>query len=263
MLPGCDAYGQGHELEWRDKTGVIEIDNNLFHAVVNKVSLGLAALSDQPGGARANDAVAFYPQLYIGGVEVKPNTEVPRLLEYDPVNENYHNNTLEWDYGVCLRRLRIIEGRLLGSWVFSFNPGKDVTIRYNQSGQFRLKLGRYALDNDTEFIPAKAFMADESGIPRRYPFIVSDSATFYPDANPESTSVDGWARRDTAGTWVEVHDGAGTLSVDSSNSYNFDVETTSTANQFGIISRLLFFFNTSGIGSGKSRNRRHVEPVRV
>ena len=33
-LPMVDAYGQKHELEWRDKNGVIESGNNIFHSVV-------------------------------------------------------------------------------------------------------------------------------------------------------------------------------------------------------------------------------------
>jgi len=127
-MPMVDAYGQAHELTWRDNNGVIENGNNIFHGVIDKGVVRLIALSDQPDGAKKDDEVNFHPQLFIGGVEVLPLLAVPRLLETDPINGNYHNNVLEWDYGVCRRRVRLIEGRFLGSWVFLTNPKGEVAI---------------------------------------------------------------------------------------------------------------------------------------
>jgi len=36
-LPMVDAYGQKHELAWRDNHGLIENGNNLFHAVIDRL----------------------------------------------------------------------------------------------------------------------------------------------------------------------------------------------------------------------------------
>ena len=79
----------------------------------------MLVLSDQPDGAKKDDEVNFHVRnCIINGVESLTLSDAPTLLDIDPMNENYPNNTLEWDYGICLRRVRLIEGRLLGSWVF-------------------------------------------------------------------------------------------------------------------------------------------------
>jgi len=130
----------------------------------------------------AKDEEIFFssPTLYRGS-EVNPLSPFPRLLETDPLNGNYHNNVLEWDYGVCLRRIRIIEGRFLGAWVFLTSPRAAVRIKYNQTGNYRLRLGQFAVAPDEEYIPTGYFEDPLFG----YPLTISDTATFYPDADPE------------------------------------------------------------------------------
>jgi hypothetical protein len=249
-LPGCDAYGQGCELEWRQKNGVIESGNNLFHSVVNGGKFEITALSEQPVGIKTNDSLVCFPQLFIGGVKVQVKTDVPRLLETDPVNENYHYNTLEWDYGVCLRRVRLIEGRLLGSWVFSNDPEADVTIRYNQSGAFRLKLGKFSVDTDTEVVPAAVFRNLTDYFPpdrNHYPFTVTDSQTFYPG----SSAVDGEAyvnQKDES--WASLKAEYGTGKTDTgTTSYALEFQSTSTSNQWSTLQRGIYLFDTSALGS--------------
>lgn len=239
-LPMVDAYGQAHELEWRDKYGVIENGNNLFHAVIKENGIRLVALSDQPCGLKKDTEAAFYPQLFIGGSEVKPLSASPRLLETDPFNNNYHNNVLEWDYGICKRRVRLVEGRFLGSWVFLHNPGKDVLIKYNRAGGIRLRLS-HALNAGEEFLPREYFQAG------RYPVIVADSAVFYPDAHPETSTVDGrvWHSQ-TNVTWASLIGAAGTNASDADAEVSCMYFKSGTeSGKYNILLRSIFLFNVS------------------
>jgi hypothetical protein len=243
-LPGCDAYGQTHELAWSDKNDTVENGNNIFHAAISKGTVHLLALSDQPTGARNSDEVAFHPQLFIDEAEILPLSDLPRLLEADPANENYHNNVLEWNYGVCLRRIRVIEGNFLGSWVFVASPKGDVLIKYNQSGKIKLRL-QYAKDDDTEFIPKSFF-----DTARSYPVTISDSLTFYPDANPETSSVDGFITRGaTQELWSAIIAGAGTNAYPSnpSGGPGASIGGGTTANYWVYNSRTILLFDTSAI----------------
>jgi hypothetical protein len=242
-LPMVDAYGQSHELTWQDRKGKIVCGNNIFHAIISGLDTRLVALNDQPGSIRKNGEVFFHPQLFIGESEVRPLSLSPSLLETDPVNENYHNNVLEWDYGICKRRLRLIEGRFLGSWVFVAHPHADVRIRYNQSGDFSLRLGQFAVSPDEEFIPAACFANPVAG----YPVIISDTATFYPDADTETNSCDGLVRRTGSNlTWPDIRDGAGTSSFDTQASANLYLQAGASSG-WALLHRLLFFFYLAGL----------------
>jgi hypothetical protein len=245
--PMVDAYGQTHELAWRDNRGVIESGNNIFHAAITGLDTRLVALSNQPGGMQKNEEILFHPQLFIRGSEVNPLSPFPRLLETDPVNGNYHNNVLEWDYGVFLRRIRLIEGRFLGSWVFVTNPGADVRIRYNQSGKYRLRLGQFAVTPDEEFIPAGYF-----GITfPAYPLTISDTATFYPDADPETTTVDGRVLHvQSDATWAGLVAAAGNSADDSGATQTFTYYRSYTSSgKYDILGRSIFLFNVSIAGT--------------
>lgn len=247
-LPGCDAYGQAQELVWQDKNGVIENGNNIFHSNIEKGTTRILALSDQPAGARKDDEVNFHPQLFIDGVEILPRSDTPKLLETDPLNNNYPYNTLEWDFGICLRRIRLIEGRFLGSWVFLTSPKGDVLIKYNQSGKLRLRL-QYPKDDDTEFIP-KAFFNGAS----EWPVIISDSATFYPDADPESATVDGYAYHYSDwSSWSAMLAAAGNAADDSgSQSEHIKILSRAETDHWFWIHRCIYLFDTSVLGSGAS-----------
>ena len=54
------------------------------------------------------------------------------LLAVDPINENYYNNTLSWDFGNGItRNLRIIEGMLIEYYTISELPTGNITIKTN------------------------------------------------------------------------------------------------------------------------------------
>lgn len=246
-LPMVDAFGQSHDLTWYDKDGVYSNGNNIFRSVYKDGETTLTALSDQPSGAKKGDQVTYRPQFSIGGVEVKPVSLAPKLLEVDPVNNEYGNNVLEWDYGICRRRLRLIEGKILGSWVFTSKPAGDVVIRYNQKGNLRLRLPM-AKDDDVEVIPAAYF--DRPG-PRGWPVTISDTQAFYPDASPETTSVDGHVRADNLNTWAGLWTAAaGDFAFDAqTQTYPCYLYSGSNAGNWYTITRNAFLFDTSSIGS--------------
>lgn len=207
QLPMVDADGNKVEVGWKEAAiNYFTEKNNLFHCSVPGTRVEITVKNDQPDGRKAGDKLTFKPQLFLDGIEQKAPASV--LLDTDPVNQNYHQNVLEWDYGICKRRFRIIEGRLLGAWVFDKKPAGEIRIKYNQSGSFKLKLGQFKVDDDTELIEPEQF--DELAEFGGYPVTISDSATFYPDAHPETTSVDGFVRRGdpafevTGQTWSAI-----------------------------------------------------------
>ncbi len=242
-LPMVDADGSKIEVGWAQNGGKFVEKNNLFKAAIEGKSVEIVIKNDQPDGRKTGQQLTYRAQLFLGGLEQKPVSENAALLDSDPLNSNYTTNTLEWDYGICKRRLRIIEGRLLGAWVFSENPGDEVSIRYNQSGDFKLKLGQYAKSDDEELITPEQF---NKAI---YPFTVNDSATFYPDAHTETSSVDGYiGQTGTNATWAAIRDGAGNGHDDSGQEVTAtDIYAGTTTDRWAGMYRGIFLFNTSGL----------------
>jgi hypothetical protein len=242
-LPMVDAYGQSHELKWIQKNGTIGCGNNIFHCTVDNLDTRLIVLSDQPD-KKKNDEVLYHPQLFISNVEVKPISALPKLLEADPRNSNYSNNVLEWDYGVCKRRLRLIEGRILGSWVFTSRPLGDVRIKYNQTGKFSLKLGKFRANNDEELIPLSAFSNTN------YPLYISDSSTFYPDEQTETTSCDGAASQSynygSGESWATIIAAAGNGGT-SALSPGVIITSDNVSGKWGELRRGIVLFDTSAL----------------
>lgn len=75
------------------------------------------------------------------------------------------------------------------------------------------------------------------------------SSTFYPDPNPESTSVDGFARREVVGgeSWASLRGGAGTVSNDSSTGMNVRLSSHSSSSNWTSLNRDFFLFDTSAL----------------
>lgn len=77
-------------------------------------------------------------------------------------------------------------------------------------------------------------------------------ATFTPDANPETTTVDGMAARTGQNaTWASVTGGAGTFSTDTGSTESLGVQSTTTTDQYEYYRHIFFGFDTSSIGSGQ------------
>ncbi len=247
QLPMVDNTGTKVEVGWSKQGTQYKSKNNLFYATVTGTTVEIVVKNDQPGGLEKNSKLVFNPTLYVGGLIRAPVSVNPTLLFVDPTNENYSGNILEWDYGVCKRWLRLIEGEILGSWIFFTDPNADIRIKYNQSGDFRLNLSDFAIDNDTEFVSAIKFDTPIPSFLTGYPVSIRDSTTFYPDANPESTSVDGYVRRDTTNeAWTTKVNGAGTGSADSDNSCYMYI-SGGTTNTWNDNVRPILIFDTSDL----------------
>lgn len=77
------------------------------------------------------------------------------------------------------------------------------------------------------------------------------SITVYPDANPETTTVDGIAARNGVDqTLTNIRAGAGNASDDlSTQNQVLHLQASTTNNQFSQLGRGIFLFDTSAIGS--------------
>ena len=73
------------------------------------------------------------------------------------------------------------------------------------------------------------------------------SATFYPNAHPETTSVDGGVYRASSGTWASVRDGAGTASYDEANSSEIRIQAANSTDWWTIMERFIMLFDTSSL----------------
>lgn len=218
QLPMVDADGRAIIAGWDYKDGVYTSKNNLFVAEVNGTEVKVTVKNDQPNNIKSGDVLTFKPQIYINGIIVNPISTKPTLLPIDPINSNYQNNNLQWDYGNGItRNYRLIEGKILGYWTFANNPNSDVSIVYNQNGAYSLQLGQYAVNADEEQVSKLVF---DSAI---YPFVVGDSLTFYPDINPEVRTVDGQVAYTSANlNWASIRIHAGDSADDSSMYFHTD-----------------------------------------
>lgn len=77
-------------------------------------------------------------------------------------------------------------------------------------------------------------------------------ATFSPDADPETNSADGRARRNGTESWSAKRDGVGLYFSDSSSAEKVHISMHSTTNNYDIMDRLFAWIDTSSIGSGQA-----------
>lgn len=253
-LPMVKPDGTRIEVGWLFSGGKYYSRANLFSSIVQGTEVKLTCLSDQPYGAKKDEQTTWNPQLFVDGVEQKPASGEPTLLETDPTNQNYHHNVLEWDYGICKRRIRIIEGRFRERWLFYANPDGDVRIKHNFAGNHKVKLD-YARDakgnplevvvtDDEELVPAGAFAK------AAYPVEIGAEQTFYPDADPETSSVDGFARHyiPAGDTWATIRNAAGDLADDTADdAYASYIYSDDETDKWRCIARGIFLFDTSGL----------------
>ena len=247
-LPMVNADGAKIEVGWK-AAGInyFSEKNNLFRAKVQGTQVEITIKNDQPDGRKANDRLSYKPQLFLDGIEYSPPMSL--LLTVDPLNPNYAENTLEWDYGICKRRLRIMEGSVLGSWVFTQKPSGEVRIKYNQVGDYRLRLGQFKSGDDEEQITPEQF--DELALLQGgYPVTIGDSDTFYPDADPETTSIDGYVAQTGFPdfTWAEIRAlTSGSAADDSGTVWYIHHGADDETNRWRHLFRALFLFDTSAL----------------
>lgn len=80
------------------------------------------------------------------------------------------------------------------------------------------------------------------------PVVLFDTVTKNPDANPETTTVDGYVERDGVDeVFGTIRAGAGTGSADSGTTAAFKVTCSTTNNQYATIRRNIYLFDTSSL----------------
>lgn len=85
-----------------------------------------------------------------------------------------------------------------------------------------------------------------------FPAYTDASASFNPDANPESTSVDGYIFNSvTSETWTQIHSGNGTSVDDSDTVFQVRLTASTTTNEYLDVNKAKTLFDTSSIGAGK------------
>lgn len=245
LTPGWSQYG-----------GSLVAKTNLFDGEIAGTRVALSAVNAQPSGALTGDYATWNPTLRVGGEVVEP-VDGPYLLEVDPLNPNYEENTVEWDYGVCKRRVRVIEGRFRERWIFSENPGANVQIEHGFEGDLPIILGKGSpflgiqVDDDMELVTAEAF---DLAFAMHGSAEIGASGTFYPDADTESKTVDGYVWWDGWNTWANVRTASsGTGAYDSHFAVALMyIKTSGVSNEWINNSRGFFLYDTSSIGSGST-----------
>jgi len=239
-LPMCRQDGTRLTPGWERGRKKHYARTNLFEGEVSDSGrIALSPTNDQPSGMLTSDTLAWQPQLFLGGAEVKP-VSGPVLLETDPVNPHYQDNTLEWDYGICKRRIRTIEGRLFERWIFYQNPGSDVRIVHNHEGNWPPKLGEHQVSKDEELVPLAFFQQAE------YPIVISATHTLYPDADPETSSADGYVERYNVNeNWATIKAGAGTGGIDTPDFLDPIAVKSNTDPNWALLRRTIALFDAS------------------
>lgn len=253
-LPMVDAYGYGHELEWRERNGVIENGNNIFHATVNNGTIRLVVLSDQPYGVKKDTECSYHAQLIINGSEVLANSIIPLVLATDPVNPNYHYNTLLSQYDtICRRRVRLIPGGYREWWLIDSHPNGRVEIRHNKTGRLKLKYGSAF---DARGMPLKVKVVGDSEIieasefdNKVFPVQIGATLTVYPDTN--AAGVDGQVGSEAvSSSWTTTVGDAGGYTNDTATNMGFFIISTSVDNEWNDLRRIIFVFDESDLAPG-------------
>jgi hypothetical protein len=176
-----------------------------------------------------------------------------RMLAVDPQNDSYQDNVIEIDYGICVRRIRIIEGILLGSWTFHTNPGAEVKIDYGRLGNVALKTGM-GTGADHSFVRVLKPAADIEYIEKKelataiYPVTIGDTAECYPSASARDGRV---SVEDRADSWTTIKGRAGDYAYDSAYTwYLCGYKNAADYNAFVYLFRSILTFNTTSLGVG-------------
>jgi len=191
QLPMVTPAGERIDPSWFYLAGNYRSRVNTFSAVVTE---GRIEVVDTATGK----SVLWQPQVFLNGKEVLPFSKTAMLLDVDPMNENYNQNVLEWDYGICERRVRLIEGKLLERWIFNKDPRGEVRIKHNHTGDLKLRLGRFQINDDEELVPREAFINPLDGYPVE---IGASPETYYTSANDGDIGA-------SNANWDTCHDAA-------------------------------------------------------
>lgn len=226
-LPRIDS----NKIEWRSEDNFFLAANSAFKVIVNNEAVDVA---------RKDESSSWSPQVFLNGKEISPESRAPASLLLDPENENYSHNVLEWDYGICKRRLRLIEGAVLEYYIFEQDPRGDVVIKSNLTGDLK-PASYYAIDDNDDELEGLEVIGNEKKIPvgafkdAVYPVTIDDSFL--------SSISDGYIKKEHA-TYSTARDGPGHTIVDDTDSFQVG-QWRSGGTPTYKIRRGFLFFNTS------------------
>jgi len=220
--------------------------DNLFDATVKNEKV--TVLKD-------GQKMSWEPTILVGTKDTKALVKEAILLSQDPINPNYWGNTLEWDYGVAKRHLRVIEGVLLELFIFPVNPGVDVQIKSNLYKDVNFVWDRppFAYDANGEPIEissnkiVKASEFNRTDI--TYPITIDPTSTFTTSASDgyayEFSDTEPWSN-----IWDFVHGATGTGSSPSSTSLYtgiYGAYYVASGQYDCFLRRSFVYFNTAGL----------------
>lgn len=235
--------------QFRQVGGKFVSEENCFHTEVDNRTAKVVCVNDQPNGRKEGDWAEWHPQVFLDGVEQQCGN--PVWLETDHMNPNYHFNVLEYDYGFCKRRMRIIEGRFRDRITLLADPHYEVRVANNVTGDMKLRFG----SSDADGLPIGRVVGDVEIISKEelahavYPITIGASPeTFYPDAGV--ASVDGRAFYvSTPGVaWATLRNYAiGTGASDADQTIEWCYILAHETSLWRAITRGIFLFDTAGL----------------
>ena len=255
-LPSITDDGQVIDTRWyekKDSAGYTyyESGNNLFVALVTPGG----RLSTQDSNGRLT---AYQPLISVGQNVL--TTGKPIILPSDPINGYYSNNILQWTYTVktgifglnketIKRQLRLIEGTLLESFIFSGHPGGDFIVERdikNDPGAEGKLSGAIAFDSskNPQYLSVNNrvdgfTISSNDFYGRTYPVIVDPSSTF------TTSSYDGWLQQADS-VWATARDAASGNAFSSSSEMSLIAGARLVGTTY-IMLRTGLFFDSSAI----------------
>jgi hypothetical protein len=281
----CDDLKTPIDARWYEKEdGSFKSGDNQFSADVYDEQILLT---------KDNESLRWTPALILRkadqgqDLKLKPFSAKPAILDIDPINENYHNNTLVWHYDNGIDRyLRLIEAQCQEYFVINDPLEYDLVIDpdAHQTAGFKWYEKAIAYDDAGMAIPltedSQKVVTLESSNSRKssltkeeidkvrsstftpgtqsgviYPIVIDPNCTF------TCTTHDGMAcyEVDTGGCgnnttlqWDAAHDTAEANHLFSTNYYDYiRVLLDNTAGQYLTqIMRTFLYFDTSSIADG-------------
>ena len=247
-LPMVKPDGTKIEVGWFYKKGKYYSKPNLFSAVIEGTKITVTCLGDQPDGRKKGDWAEWHPQVFLDGVEQSCGN--PLYLDTDPINANYHFNTIEWNFGFCKRRARTIPGKFRDRIFLTSDPHREIEVRNNVTGNMRLKFGSRDADGNPigRVIGDVEIISKEELAKAEYPITIGASPeTFNPDPHVETSSVDGKVAETTDAVWATIRVASGDSSNDTDTWMQFGMQSVPPEPTWGQLNRMIIVLYTEGL----------------
>jgi len=209
---------------------------NLFEATVDAFGTKVTITKD-------NESMTLDPSIKIDNKVVKPISKVPQLVN-DYYNPNYSCNTLQWDYGIFKRQIRLIEGCIMQYLTFESNPHGDVNIDSpTKSSKFIWDRPVEAWDYNSQPVAVSGNLVYAAEFDREditYPIVIDPAPTF------TTSSSDGYLGRYSDSSWTSARESSSS-NTSSFTATGLHVTGYESATGRHYIYRSIVFFDTSSL----------------